>query len=130
MGLTDQPIEKLAPIARAWLQPPTLTVTGGPFKSEGYSRDQRAFIISGEGETEALEFEIDASQESPIVNPAFVIKGWSEGGAQLKIDNTEIERGKTFRFGHHRQLEGTDLIVWIKTEIMKPVSITISPVAN
>ena len=130
MGLTDQPIEKLAPIARAWLQPPTLTVTGGPFKSEGYSRDQRAFIVSGGGETEALEFEIDASEESPAVNPAFVIENWGDSDARLEIDGTEIERGKVFRFGKNHRLEGTDLVVWVKTEIMKPVSISVSPVVN
>ncbi len=130
MGLTDEPIEKLAPIARAWLQPPTLTVTGGPFKSEGYSRDQRAFIISGGGKTEALEFEIDASEESPAVNPAFVVQNWGDSDARLKINGTEIERGRSFRFGKNHRLEGTDMVVWVKTEIMKPVSISISPIVN
>jgi len=132
MGLTDKPIEKLAPIARAWLQPPKLIVKGDVFASEGYSRDQRAFILSKKtsGNTQMLEFKVAASEESPIVNPAFVIKGWGESDARLKIDDREIERGKVFRFGHYRRLEGTDLIVWVKTEIMKPVSISISPVTN
>jgi len=132
MGLTDKPIEKLAPIARAWLQPPKLIVKGDVFASEGYSRDQRAFILSKKtsGNTQMLEFKVAASEESPIVNPAFVIKGWGESDARLKIDDREIERGKVFRFGHYRRLEGTDLIVWVKTEIMKPVSIFISPVTN
>jgi len=130
MGLTDQPIEKLAPIARAWLQSPTLTVTGGPFKSEGYSKAQRAFIISRASGSGTLEFEIDASEESPVVNPAFVVENWGESGARLEIDGREIDRGRIFRFGHYRRLEGTDLIVWVKTEIMEPVSIAISPIAN
>ncbi|HIJ71512.1 MAG TPA: LamG domain-containing protein [Planctomycetes bacterium] len=130
MGLTDQPIEKLAPIARAWLGPPSLTVTRGPFKNEGYSRDQRAFIISCEDKTEALELEIDASEESPVFNPAFVIKDWGEDDARLKIDGTEIELGKNFRLGHYRRLEATNLIVWVRTEITKPVRIIISPVVN
>ena len=132
MGLTDQPIEKLAPIARAWLQPPKLIVKGDVFAIEGYSRDQRAFILSKKtsGNADILEFEVAASEESPMVNPAFVVKGWGESDAELKIDDREIERGKVFRFGHYRRLEGTDLIVWVKTKIMKPVSISISPVTN
>jgi hypothetical protein len=129
MGLTDQPIEKLAPIARAWLQPPRLTVTGGPFKSEGYSRDERAFIMSRTGKDDGeLEFEIQASNDSPIVNPAFVIRNWGESGATLSIDGEQINRGKNLRLGHYRQLEGTNLIVWVKTEIMKPVEISLSAV--
>ncbi len=34
----------------------------------------------------------------------------------LRIDGKDIPRGKDFRFGHNKTLEGTDLIVWAKTQ--------------
>jgi hypothetical protein len=130
MGLTNQPIDKLAPIARSWLQAPELKVISKNCSSEGYSRDQRAFILSrtGCGEAEALEFEIAASDEKPIVNPAFVIKNFGDSEAELRIDGRKIKRGKNFRFGYCHNLQGSDLIVWIQTKATKPVRLSLTPV--
>ncbi|MHC4389588.1 MAG: hypothetical protein ACYSX1_13415 [Planctomycetota bacterium] len=128
MGLTNQPIEKLAPIARSWLQTPQLTVKGTTFKSEGYSRDERAFILSKTGGGAGmLEFEIAASEESPVVNPAFVVKNWGRTDAELKINGKRVNRGKAFRLGHNHRMEGSDLIVWIKTEATMPIEFSLSP---
>ena len=77
MGLTDKPIDKLAPLARSWLQPAKLKIISKGFRSEGYSRDQRAYVLIKQTKGEAdLEFELPAGEESPVVNPAFVIKNW------------------------------------------------------
>ena len=132
MGLTNEPIENLAPIARAWLQPPELKITSGSFISEGYSRDERAFIISKDscGKTESLEFKIAASKENPIVNPAFVIKNWGEEDAELEINGEKIDQGNSFRLGHQHKLEGSDLIVWIKKESVKPTEFTVLSLSN
>jgi hypothetical protein len=132
MGLTNQPIEKLAPIARSWLQTPQLRVKGTTFRGEGYSRDERAFILSKtrSGGTETLEFEIAASEDSPVVNPAFVIKNWGRSDAKLKINGKRVNRGKVFRFGHNHRLEGSDLIVWVKAEAAKPTGFSLSPIRN
>jgi hypothetical protein len=68
------------------------------------------------------------SSDSPVFNPAFVIQGWGEKEAILKIDGAEVPRGRDFRYGHRRTLESTDLIVWIKTVSEKPVRIAVSAV--
>ncbi|MHC4069078.1 MAG: LamG domain-containing protein [Planctomycetota bacterium] len=130
MGLTNEPIENLAPIARAWLQPPELKITSGSFISERYSRDERAFILSKDScsETGPLEFEISASRENPLVNPAFVIKNWGEENAELEINGEKIDRGNSFRLGHQHKLEGSDLIVWLKRQDFNPVKLSLTPV--
>jgi hypothetical protein len=131
MGLTNQPIEKLAPIARSWLQTPELKVKGKAFRSEGYSRDERAFILSKtSGGAETLEFEIAVSEDSPVVNPAFVVKNWGRSDAKLKINGKRVNRSKVFRFGHNHRLDGSDLIVWVKAEAAKPVKFSLSPIRN
>jgi hypothetical protein len=131
MGLTDKPIEKLAPLARSWLEPAELKVISKGFHSEGYIRDQRAYLLTKQTPEKAgLEFEVLASGESPVVNPAFVIKDWGGAEAKLTIDGKPVKRGKNFRFGHRRTLEGSDLIVWLRTESVKPIGILLSPVAD
>jgi hypothetical protein len=132
MGLTDRPIEELAPIARAWLQPPDLKIAVNEFKSHGYSRDERAFLISrvDTKSDNALKFTVQASEESPMVNPAFVISGWGDKDVELYINGKKIKSGKDFRFGHRHMLEQTDLIVWIKKQSEKPTEILLSPVSD
>ena len=38
----------------------------------------------------------------------------------------EVPRGRNFRYGHRRTLDGTDLIVWIRAVSEKPLRITLS----
>ena len=133
MGLSNKPIEKLSPIARSWLQTPQIRVSGGgpPYVWRGYSRDQRAFVLkAGRPDSGAvLKLEIAATQQSPLVNPAFVVKNWGRAGAQLQVDGRRIKRGKDFRFGHYHKLDGSDLIVWIQRETTKPTTISLSSVS-
>ncbi|MHC4343365.1 MAG: LamG domain-containing protein [Planctomycetota bacterium] len=131
MGLTDKPIEKLSPLARSWLQPAKLKIISKGFHSEGYSRDQRAFLLSRKAGKEAgVEFELAASEESPVVNPAFVIKNWGEADVGLKINGRNVNRGRIFRFGYRHSLEGGDLVVWLMIESVEPVRILLSPQAD
>ncbi len=58
--------------------------------------------------------------------PAFVIRDWGEAEAQLTINSKEIESGEAFRYGYHPTVEGTDLIVWIRHESMRPVQVSIT----
>jgi hypothetical protein len=130
-GLTNKPIEELLPLAKSWLQPAELKVEGKTFRSEGYSRSERAYIVSNTSDqTDTLTFELNASESSPVVNPAFVVKNWGDSGVELKVDGRRIKRGKNFRFGHRYSLEGTDLVIWLKTESTKPIQISLSPIRN
>jgi hypothetical protein len=128
MGLSDKPIEYLVKVAHSWLEAPELEVVGGGFASEGYSRDQRAFLLTGQGCREAsLQFELPASEKSPVVNPAFVIKNWGGARPRVKVNGKRVKRGDKLRFGYHHTLEGCDLIIWLKLESAKPVRISLSP---
>jgi len=132
MGLTDQPIQNLAPIARAWLQPPEPRVKTDGFTSEGYSRDQRGFLFSKDTRQSGaqLEISVPATEESPLANPAFVIKNWGEQDVELTIDGEKVERGKKFRAGHYGTLEGSDLIVWLEMDAIRPTAFTFTPVSG
>lgn len=131
-GMAENPITELLALAKSWIKPPKLTVTNSSFSSGGYDKYQRAYVLTCNDASKAsnLEFELAASERSPVINPAFVIKNWGEAGAELKINGKEIKQGKKFRLGCRRGLEGSDLIVWLRTESMKPIKISFSPVAK
>jgi hypothetical protein len=127
-GLTNKPIGKLAPLAKSWLDPAEMVVKDKTFRSEGYSRSERAYIVSNvSGKANAFAFELNADESSPVVNPVFVVRNWGDGGAKSEIDGRTIRRGKSFRFGHRHRLDGSDLIIWLKVETAKPIKIKLLP---
>ena len=131
MGISDRPIEYLVKVAHSWLEPPELKIISKGFVSEGYSKDQRVFLLTKKAAGKAnLEFELPASKKSPVFNPGFVIKNWGDADASLTINGRNIKHGRIFRFGHRRTLEGTDLVVWVKKESEQPVGISLSPVTD
>jgi len=122
-GMSDKSPEELVPLAKSWLKPAELEVKSG-CSSDGYDRSQRAYVMTAASQN--LSFKLNGSEENPIVNPCFVIKRWGLSDARVKIDGKEVNRGRDLRYGHRRGSDGTDLIVWIKTETTKPISIELS----
>ncbi|MEI8372773.1 MAG: LamG domain-containing protein [Planctomycetota bacterium] len=127
-GMTDKSAVGLLSMAKAWIHPPAIKTIGKAFFSIGYAPDQRAYILKRMEAGNELGLALAGSADSPIFNPAFVIQGWGEHEATLKIDDVEVPRGRTFRYGHRRTLAGTDLIVWIKIAAEKPLRITVSTI--
>jgi hypothetical protein len=121
MGLTNQPISKMLPVAHAWLQPPDLKSSGATFTNDGYSRDDRAYHLRRlSTQNSDVQFSLEAAEKSPAVNPAFVIDGWGNGGASLTLNGKPVAEGKDFRVGHIQRLEGTALVVWIRAQLTQP----------
>jgi len=129
-GMTLKTIEELAVTARSWAQAPELKVEGNEYKYEEYDLSQRVYILNCKKPESStpLKFEIDASEKSPLANAAIVIKNWGRSGVRLNINGTQGARGENFSFGHRNNLEGSDLIVWIKKESTKSVNIVLTPV--
>jgi hypothetical protein len=122
--MTDKQAVELLPLAKSWITPAVMTLTGIAFKSNGYEQDQRAYVLERKHSTGDLELKLGGSTNSPIVNPAFVIQGWGEQNATLTINGVPRPRGDSFRYGHRRTLKGTDLIVWLKLASEEPITIS------
>lgn len=132
-GMTDGEASDLARLAKSWLNAPKLKLKDtSRYANEGYDPTERAYVLSCKktGEPSAFEFVLEASEDSPIVNPAVVIKGWGKIDTRLKLDGKAIRPGKGFRYGHRPAEHGDDLIVWIKTESNKPTSVSLLPAAQ
>jgi len=126
-GLTDKTVEELVPLTRSWANPPELSVVGSGFENEGYDPTDLAFHLTCEIGAKPLTMKLAASQESPVVDPAFVVNNWGYGDADLQVNGKTIEQGKDFRVGHRERLDGTDLIVWFRFETTEPATIKLTP---
>ena len=127
-GLTDKTVEELVPLTKSWANPPKLTVMGGDFTNQGYDPTDLAFHLTSRQGAQTLTMKIAASQEFPIVDPAFVINDWGYAGADLQVNGKTIAQGNNVRMGHRERLDGTDLIVWLRFETTEPVTVKLAPV--
>ncbi len=46
VGLTPEPIGEIVTLARSWLSPAPLTLGGAGYASEGYDREERAYVVT------------------------------------------------------------------------------------
>jgi hypothetical protein len=122
-GMTDKTAEELMPLARSWYNPPE--IKGENLKAE-YDQSQRAYVLTPDKSMTELEFQIEAGEGSPVINPAFVIPDWGTQNIELEINGDKVSRGKKFRFGTIDKLDGSDLIVWIEFESKESVQIKLT----
>jgi hypothetical protein len=129
-GLTTKSAAELVPLAKSWLSPPLITLEGTGFASHGYDPTQRAFVIVREtgSSSSQIRLHIASSPDSPLENPAFVIKNWGDAEVKVIVDDKSIPRGKNFRYGLVPQLGGDDLVVWFPIEATKATQIVLSAV--
>ena len=126
-GASQQTPKELARLARSWAQPPELKVSGNEFTGRGYDLTQRAYILESKGtKSNRLEMALLASNESPVVNACFVIRGWNPGDISLQLDGKILEKNKDYSVGIIRNLEKDDLILWIKMDSEKASGIIIN----
>jgi hypothetical protein len=128
-GLTDRPVAELVPLAKSWLSPPAMTVSGESFQGQGYDPTQRAFIVVRQGAAQGKQLHLswNALDASPLFDPAIVIQNWGDAVPQLKIDGKAVSWNSKYRYGKVDTLEGTNLILWMELQSQKPTSIDVIP---
>lgn len=128
-GTTVDSPEKLADLARSWIKAPDLVLSSGNFEFLGYDRSQRAYVlrVKEAGHPTSLKAVLKANQEQPLHNLCLIIKDWGETDVKVLIDGKKQEKGKGFRAGNIRRMEGNDLVIWIENKSSKPVNIEIQP---
>lgn len=126
-GMTDQPAASLVLLARSWNNAPILISQGENIVKSEYLKHERAYLITlGKGPIDKLSFAIDASEESPLVQAAFVIKNWGENKPCLQLDGKSLVPKTDFRYGYRKTPLGTDLILWTNIRAQHRASFSLS----
>jgi hypothetical protein len=126
-GMTDKKADELVPLAKSWLQAPKMKITSDVYTSGTYDQSERAYIIEKTKSCDSTPctFSFQASKDSPLLNPAIIIKNWGGKLSKLTVDGKTIKHGKNFRQGIRKGPLSEDLIVWIRLDKQKPVEITL-----
>jgi hypothetical protein len=114
MGMNIRASE-LVPLAKSWINAPYMKISNDSFSYDSYIREERCYTVTARDLNENLNFTIDASENTPLINLPIVIKNWGSSEARLYVNGNKIARGKKFRYGHRENLDGTiDLVVFVK----------------
>jgi Concanavalin A-like lectin/glucanases superfamily len=126
-GLTADASAEILPLARSWLSPPAMQVSGPGYSGKGYDPAQRAFVINRDPDSPrgALKITLDASAASPLFDPALVVTNWNGWNADLKIDGKMAPWNGDNRHGFASRLAGTDLVIWLRRKFVEPLVITV-----
>jgi hypothetical protein len=111
-GVSDKSAEELMPLAKSWLNPADIKSVSG-CESAKYDPAQRAYLI--ETSEQEIVVKLRASEQSPVINPAFVITDW-DSEISVRINGDQLEKGKDFRAGHPDMVADKYSVVWIELE--------------
>jgi len=126
IGMTNQTIESLLPLARSWNYAPTLSNVSQQFKSIGYDKYQRAYLLKAiDPNAKELDFQIEASAESPVQNLALVIENWSISQIKVKVNNKLIKMDVDYKVGSIEGLYLNKTILYLQLKSITPVTINI-----
>jgi hypothetical protein len=120
-GLTTLEATQLAPLAASWRTPAQADVTDGA--SIRYDAAQRAYVLSG-AMPETLTITVHGSKQSPVVDPAFVLPGWS-GKASVSVKSGSSDKPIEVKLGYVEELERSKLIAFLSIASDHDVTITI-----
>ena len=126
-GMTDKTVESLVPLAKSWISPSELIINSTGYTSEGYDPTQAAYIITANSPDNStpLSVIINASKKSPVINPAFVIKNWSNTDVVLKLNGTILKKSEDYRIGFDKTFNGYNLIIWLEKQSESTMNIQI-----
>ncbi|MCP4452135.1 MAG: LamG domain-containing protein [Planctomycetes bacterium] len=126
-GMTDKTPETLVPLARSWLQAPVMRITSKAYRAGGYDQSERAYLVERRDarDVDPCTFVWDASRDSPLLNPAIIVKNWGSQLSTLSMNGKKIKPGKDFRQGIRKGPLGDDLILWIRLDAQKFVTVTL-----
>lgn len=126
-GLTEGGISDLALLDRSWLHPPAIRASDGD--AAIYDPGQKSYQIQlaqkQPSAPEKVVLSLDASEASPLVNPAFVIHGWGSSAAQVQINGANLP-ASAYRIGYRYTLSGTDMILWLNQTSEQPTKVAIT----
>jgi len=125
-GMTDSDAPELVSLARSWLSAPEMIISSEGFNGGIYDMAERAYIIEKTAANkEILKIRLKGSEDSPVENPAFIIKNWGRDIAGVSINGEQLGNKDVLHQGVIQSPLGEDLIIWLRMKATKEIKINI-----
>jgi len=120
-GITDLPATELKYLNRSWNNAPLLSDVSGA-ETRGFDKGQRAYVLNKI--SNKISFSLNGSEDSPVLNPCFVIKNWeSDSKARIRVNGKKQPSNTDIRQGIIRDTDGTlTLVIWVGQKSNEKIS--------
>ncbi|MBW1612889.1 MAG: LamG domain-containing protein [Deltaproteobacteria bacterium] len=127
-GASTQSAKELAELARSWNSSPELLCRDAEIINKGYDKTQRAYILEnlGKGKQGKIEFEFQATKESPMVNACIIFENLLSDIDKIRNGSHELKPGTDYHVGRINTLEGSKQVVWIENKSTTKESYTLT----
>ena len=128
-GVTEKGCKGLIGLAKSWISPAKAKVVSGNYRSAGFDMEQKAYVVELQDSNKAdtLHLKFDANQDSPLVNPAIVVKKWPDSAkAKIEVAGRKLNP-EDVKIGIEKEIDGNNLVVSLKFEASEPAEIRIKP---
>jgi hypothetical protein len=127
LGMTTADTQReLLGLARSWLKAPELKTESKGYKSLGYDRTEKAWVIEKTSPAAGpLTVEIAATKNRPVVNPCIIIRNCNKKPASFRQGDRLIKPGKSLRIGLEKRKDRTDMIIWRSVRSSQSVKFSI-----
>lgn len=128
VGLTEEKVSDLVPLASSWSHPPEMIVHGKNIVGKGYEPEERAYQLECLKSSDCSKFaiELNCTPVHPAIRPAFVVSNWDKKELILRINGKKIADKNTFRHDLVNTVNGSKLILWINKQFEDTVNIEVS----
>ncbi|MCK9554534.1 HEAT repeat domain-containing protein [bacterium] len=119
IGLSGEGDDKdLLDKTRSWLYPGEIEMKSDSSVFVENDYYQRALIFNNVKKDRKCDFRLDPeSRNSVVVNPVFIVNGWSGNSISVKAGGKLLEEGVDFRSA----VIGNKALVWVRMKFDKPV---------
>ena len=122
---------ELVPLAKSWLHAPEMIISSKGYEGGIYDESERAYVLGKTIKSNSpLELTIKGLEESPVINPAFIIKNWGRERARIIVNGNPIQQKDSVRQGIRSTPYGDDLIVWFKLDSREKIKISLEKIMN
>ncbi len=128
-GMTNEEVQDLVPLTNSWINPPTLELHDDGFQNLGYDPTQMAYVVKSKTDKEqSIEMNFQATKDSPLITPAFVIKNWNHKAIELFVNNKKLTFGEDYKADIEKRIDSNDLILWVNRNYEESVSIRVNKI--
>jgi hypothetical protein len=127
-GLTSPDAPGVVTLAKSWLSPAAIAVTGQGVTAQQYDPAQRAFVVHRDAAPapRPLTVTLAATSDNPLVNPALLIENWS-GPVNVRVNGKPVSGKDHVRTGFNTNEGVSNLIVWLKLDANTKTVIQLDP---
>jgi hypothetical protein len=124
-GMNEMKMNELVRFGRSWAYAPELSVAGMDLFQKVTTKKDVTRLKTTIPKPGKVEITLKGSKDSPVINPAIVVKNWNSNGAKILVNGKE---NRNVKVGINHHLHGDDLVIYIPCYKRNnlPVKITIT----